>query len=114
MLGRISLGIELMFVRNLGKLFPLRLVARIGGSDRFGSAGAVVPSRMPDAGLLLAEGVSQSFTAKKENGMPLGLPISHEIVGTPEREPSAAPRCSGDMFWIALPTPLKEDGGDGG
>ena len=78
MLGRISLGIELMFVRNLGKLFPLRLVARIGGSDRFGSAGAVVPSRMPDAGLLLAEGLSQSFTATKENGMPLGLSISHE------------------------------------
>ena len=79
MLGRISLGIELMFVRNLGKLFPLRLVARIGGSDRFGSAGAVVPSRMPDAGLLLAEGLSQSFTATKENGMLLGLSISQRF-----------------------------------
>ena len=41
MLGRIPLGIELMFVRNLGKLFPLRLVARIGSSDRFGSADVV-------------------------------------------------------------------------
>jgi hypothetical protein len=113
MLGR-YLSIELMFVRNLDKLFPLRLVARIWrqGPVRLGRSG----SSVADAGRRIApgRGLSQSFTATKENGMPLGLSISHEIVGTHEREPSAAPRCSGDMFRIALPTSLKEDGGDGG